>query len=72
VTDRLVGITAPTLLIHGGDDPAAGPDRGRELAAAIADSRLEILRGVARDHARGKTAVTALLCEFVLGRSIAR
>ena len=45
VTERLSGITAPTLLIYGEDDPVAGPEVGQKIADAIPGARLEVIPG---------------------------
>jgi pimeloyl-ACP methyl ester carboxylesterase len=42
VTDRLAGITAPTLVVHADDDQAA-PGWGDRLAAQIPDARLVLV-----------------------------
>ncbi|WP_306212557.1 3-oxoadipate enol-lactonase [Actinoplanes sp. RD1] len=41
----LPGITAPTLVIAGADDPATPPSHGVAIAAAIPGARLEIVPG---------------------------
>lgn len=42
-TPLLGRVLAPTLVISGGDDAVAPPDRGRELAEAIPGARLVVL-----------------------------
>ncbi|WP_372661140.1 alpha/beta fold hydrolase [Amycolatopsis kentuckyensis] len=67
VTGHLSRIAAPTLLVYGEDDPAAGPDAGRKIADAIPGARLAVIPGArhgitvefARETAR-------LLRDFVL------
>ncbi|WP_431878939.1 alpha/beta fold hydrolase [Amycolatopsis sacchari] len=67
LTGRLPGITAPTLLIYGQEDPAATPGTGRKIANAIPGARLEVIpgarHGITVEFAR-ETA--GLLREFVL------
>ena len=38
--DRLGTIRAPTVVVHGSDDPMFPPEHGRALAAAIPGARL--------------------------------
>lgn len=47
--DRLSAITAPTLVVHGADDPLIPPACGHDTAARIAGARLEIIQGMAHD-----------------------
>jgi pimeloyl-ACP methyl ester carboxylesterase len=47
--DRLAAITAPTLVIHGAQDPLIPPACGADTAARIAGARLEIIDGMAHD-----------------------
>jgi len=67
LTGRLPGITAPTLLIYGEDDPAASPEIGKKIADAIPGARLEVIskarHGITIEFAR-ETA--RLLREFAL------
>lgn len=42
-------ITAPTLVLHGADDPLIRPRAGRDVARAIPDARLVLLPGVGHD-----------------------
>lgn len=46
---RLKGVTAPTLVIHGIDDPLVPVDGGRDTAAAIAGARLLEIAGMGHD-----------------------
>jgi pimeloyl-ACP methyl ester carboxylesterase len=46
-------VRAPTLVIHGSVDPLILPRGGRATAAAIPDSRLEIVEGMGHDLPRG-------------------
>jgi 3-oxoadipate enol-lactonase len=43
----LPGITAPTLVVAGADDPATPPAHGAAIAAAIPGARLEVVAGAA-------------------------
>ncbi|WP_277979753.1 alpha/beta fold hydrolase [Sphingomonas phyllosphaerae] len=45
-TERLRAITAPTLVIHGSDDPLVPPAGGRETARAIPGARLLEIDGM--------------------------
>jgi 3-oxoadipate enol-lactonase len=64
----LPGITAPTLVVAGRQDPSIPPEHGEAIAAAIPGARLEILdpgahlASVERAH-----AVTALIAEHLAG-----
>jgi pimeloyl-ACP methyl ester carboxylesterase len=42
----LTGVTAPTLVIHGADDPLIHPEAGKEIAAAIAGAKYFIIEGM--------------------------
>ncbi|MEU5261605.1 alpha/beta fold hydrolase [Amycolatopsis sp. NPDC021455] len=67
VTGRLPGITAPTLLIYGEDDPAARPEIGRKIADAIPGARLEVIPGARHGFTMEFARETAqLVREFVL------
>ncbi|WP_019971400.1 alpha/beta fold hydrolase [Mycobacterium sp. 141] len=71
VTDRLAEIAAPTLLIYGQDDQGATPAAGEQIAAAIPNSRLELLPGVRHGiTVEGKHQTAKLLREFVLAHPI--
>jgi 3-oxoadipate enol-lactonase len=45
VYDRLGEITAPTLVVHGADDPLVPPENGRILAERIPNARLSLYEG---------------------------
>ncbi len=47
--ERLHGITAPTLVIHGADDPLVRLAGGRDTAANIRGARLKIIPGMGHD-----------------------
>ena len=46
---RLAGITAPTLVIHGADDPLVPIEGGRDTAASIPGARLVEIAGMGHD-----------------------
>ena len=50
--DRLAGITAPTLVLHGEDDPLLPPAHGAALAAEIPGARLITLPQVGHEWPR--------------------
>lgn len=43
---RITEIAAPTLVLHGGDDPVVPPENGRLVAAAVSGARLKIMAGM--------------------------
>jgi 3-oxoadipate enol-lactonase/4-carboxymuconolactone decarboxylase len=45
--DQLARITAPTLVIAGGEDPATPPDRSLEIVSRVPGARLEVVAGAA-------------------------
>ena len=70
IRDKLGAITAPTLVVAGGDDPATPPDKAEEIASGIPDARLEILPG-ARHLANVERAdeVTGMLLDHLGARA---
>ena len=46
---ELAGVTAPTMVVHGSDDPLIHPDGGRDTAAAIEGAQLRIIEGMGHD-----------------------
>ncbi|WP_343715932.1 alpha/beta fold hydrolase [Inquilinus sp.] len=46
---RLARITAPTLVVHGADDPLVPPAAGRDIAANIPGTELMIIDGMGHD-----------------------
>lgn len=46
---RLVNITAPTLVLHGSDDPLVPPEAGKDTAANIKGAKLLIVEGMGHD-----------------------
>jgi len=47
--EKLKGVTAPTLVIHGDADPLVHVDGGRDTAASILDAELMIIAGMGHD-----------------------
>lgn len=48
-TEALRGVTVPTLVIHGQDDPLIDADGGKATAAAIPGALLELIPGMGHD-----------------------
>ena len=46
---RLANITAPTLVLHGSDDPLVPPESGQDIAANIKAAKLLIIDGMGHD-----------------------
>lgn len=59
---ELAAVTAPTLVIHGADDPLVPAACGERTAALIADSELQIIEGMGHDL---PPALCALLAERI-------
>ncbi|HTQ14737.1 MAG TPA: alpha/beta hydrolase [Rhizomicrobium sp.] len=66
--DILKGVAAPTLVIHGADDPILTVEGGKDTAASVPGARLEIVPGMAHDFPKGliPTYVT-LIADFASG-----
>jgi pimeloyl-ACP methyl ester carboxylesterase len=47
--EMLKNVKAPTLVIHGGDDPLVHVDAGKDTAASIPGARLKIIPGMGHD-----------------------
>ena len=47
--DRIAGVTAPTLVIHGDADPLVPVEGGHDTAASIKDAELLIIPGMGHD-----------------------
>lgn len=61
---RLAAITAPTLVIHGADDPLVPVAGGRDTAASIPGARLEEIPGMGHDLPAALIArITRLIAE---------
>ena len=66
LTPGLAGITAPTLVIVGAQDPATPPEHGERIAAAVPDARLEVLDPAAHlANVEQPEAVTRLILEHL-------
>ena len=46
---RLAKISAPTLVLHGSDDPLISPESGKDTAANIKEAKLVIVDGMGHD-----------------------
>lgn len=59
---RLATITAPTLVLHGTDDPLIPPACGRDTAISIPGARFRLIEGMGHDLASGfdRTLVDAI------------
>lgn len=67
VADQFGGISVPTLLVYGEDDPLALPSVGERIAAAVPGSRLAVLPGLRHGITlEGKHITAPLVREFVL------
>ena len=51
-TAELARIEVPTVIVHGTADPLVPPRAGRDVAAAIAGARLELIEGMGHDLPR--------------------
>ena len=62
-------ITAPTMVIHGTDDPMVRPRNGRNLARAIPGARFVVVDGMGHDLPEPvwRPIVEALTENFALG-----
>ena len=60
-------ITAPTLVVHGADDPLIPAECGRDIAAAVPGARFELIEGMGHDFPQSKldplAALVANHCE---------
>jgi len=64
----LGGVTAPTLVIAGAEDPATPAEHAERIAAAIPDARVEIVPDAAHlANVNAPEAVTDLLTRFLDG-----
>ncbi|WP_329391434.1 alpha/beta fold hydrolase [Streptomyces sp. NBC_01716] len=73
VLDALAGLSVPTLLIHGTDDPLIRVEAAEEMARRIPGSRLELIdggrHGIATEFPQ---LVAGVVREFVHGRPAGR
>ena len=66
LTPVLPRITAPTLVLHGADDPAIVPAHGADIAAAVPGARLVLLRDAAHlANVEQAAAFTTLIAEHL-------
>ena len=65
-TERLSGVTAPTLVIHGTDDTLIHPSGGEATAAAIPGARLLMVDDMGHDH---PPALWPLLVDAITGHT---
>jgi 3-oxoadipate enol-lactonase len=64
----LSGITAPTLVVAGRQDPSIPPEHGEAIAAAVPGARFEVLDpGAHLASVERADAVTALIAEHLSG-----
>ena len=64
--DRLPSITAPTLVLHGADDPGCPAENGRILAERIPGAELILLEGARHEYNGERRAeVEAAVLEFL-------
>lgn len=55
--DKLKGVRAPSLVIHGADDPLVTVEGGRDTAASIPGARLVVVPGMGHGFERGLVPV---------------
>lgn len=68
LTRVLPRITAPTLVLHGADDPAFPPSHGADIAAAVPGARFALVRGAAHlANVERAEVVTALVVDHLEG-----
>lgn len=68
LTAALPRIAAPTLVLHGVDDPAFTPSHGADIAAAVPGARLALVRDAAHlANVEQDDAVTTLIVEHLGG-----
>ena len=66
--DLLKSVRAPTLVIHGADDPLIPVEGGKDTAASIPGAKLEIVPGMGHDFSNALVPVyLALVGDFVSG-----
>ncbi len=70
-TPELAGVTAPTVVIHGADDPLIGVSGGRATAAAIPGSELLVIEGMGHDLPRALLEQVAEALERNFARAAA-
>jgi pimeloyl-ACP methyl ester carboxylesterase len=66
LTAVLPRITAPTLVLHGADDPAILPSHGADIAAAVPGARFALVRDAAHlANVEQVDVVTALIADHL-------
>jgi pimeloyl-ACP methyl ester carboxylesterase len=69
-SDEVRRIGAPTLVVHGRNDPLVPLKNGEDTAAKIPHAQLRVIDGMGHDFAPGVVAaITPLLLEFLASRS---
>lgn len=64
--EKLKGVHAPTLVLHGADDPILVLECGKDTAASITGSKLIVVPGMAHDFSKGLIPIYIQhLSEFV-------
>lgn len=69
---RLARITAPTLVVHGADDPLIPPEAGKDTAAHIQGAQLRIVEGMGHDVPPALFGWMASAIADNAGRTLAR
>jgi pimeloyl-ACP methyl ester carboxylesterase len=64
--ERLKGVRAPTLVIHGADDPLVPVEGGRDTAEAIPGARIEEIPGMGHDL---PLALVVTIAEAIAGHA---
>jgi 3-oxoadipate enol-lactonase len=67
--DRLAGIVAPTLVVHGEEDVMVPPANGRRLAEVVPDARLLALPGAAHLYPTDEPAADREIATFLIARA---
>ncbi|MFE1793170.1 alpha/beta fold hydrolase [Streptomyces sp. NPDC059525] len=68
-TALLAGVRAPTLVIHGADDPVCDVSGGRATAAAVPDAELAVFEGMGHDLPRELWPEIASRITALVGRA---
>ena len=67
----LPGVTAPTLVVSGRQDPSIPPEHGEAIAAAVPGARFTLLDPAAHlASVERADAVTSLIAEHLAGASV--
>jgi pimeloyl-ACP methyl ester carboxylesterase len=71
--DRVAGITAPTLVLHGDEDKVVPLERARELVDLIPSARLQVLPGAGHNFTAGCAAyANQLVLDFFAQHPVTR